>query len=461
VRTIVTGALLLASFAVDAQTDADLDQRLRILERKHEIQAEEAAAKSKDGARATAGEKGFAIASADGSWEFKLRGLLQFDGRTFIGDDAAFNDTFQFRRIEPTVELTLGKLAYARIQPQFAGDSASVSDAYGELRFSPYFQVRGGKFKQPIGLENLQSSSAITFIERGLPTELSAGRDLGLQFQGDLLGGTTSYAVGYFNGTVDGRDGPSTDVDNRKETVARLFVEPFKPDPGFLQGLGFGLAGSTGTRLGTASATLSTNATVANATLPRYRSPGQNQIFSYLLETTTAASGPANTVVANGAQTRVAPQLYFYRNQFGLLGEYITSKQDVSRNGVDRTFEHVAWQGVASWVLTGEAASYRGAKPSGPYTVGGPGWGALELAARYGVLDIDDAVFQGAVTDRYADPARSVSEARTVGGAINWYLTANARFALNYDQTEFIGGAATGADRDTERAVFGRLQFSF
>ena len=456
---IAAVAIVLLAGPAAAQSPAtteDLEQRLRVLERKLELAEEEKAAKAREGASASAGDKGFGIKAADGSYEFRLRGLLQADGRFFSGDEQTLNDTWLLRRMEPAFELTLGKLAYFKLQPQFAGDSAATSDVYGELRFAPAVGLRFGKFKTPGGLEYLQGSAPLVFIERGLPTELGAGRDFGLQLQGELPGGT-SYAVAWLNGAPDGRDAVSSDTDNHKELAARLFFEPFKANPGFLQNLGFGIAASSGRKVGTVGDTsLANNAASFNNTLPRYRSPGQNTIFSYRLETATAANGVANTVVADGDHARLAPQLYFYRGGFGLLAEHTTSKQDVARDGVKDTFEHTAWQGVASYVLTGEDASYKGVKPARPYVA--DGWGAFEVAVRAGGLDIDDDAFAGGAAS-FADPTRSVSEATTTGIALSWYLTAHVRLALNYDRTSFDGGDTAG-DRLDETAVFTRLQLS-
>lgn len=441
--------------AIAAETSADLDQRLRVLERKLELADEEKSAKAKEAASVSAGEKGFGIKSADGTFELKFRGLLQADSRFFLGDEPPlrFNDTALLRRMEPTFEVTLGKLAYLRLQPQFAGDSVTTSDVYGELRFYPALGLRFGKFKTPLGLEYLQGSGALAFIERGLPTELGAGRDFGLQLQGEVLGGTTTYAIAWLNGAPDGRDAVSTDTDDRKEIAARLFFEPFKASPGFLQGLGFGIAGTTGTKLNTVGSSAATVTANFNNTLPRYRSPGQATIFTYLLNATPTS---ANTVVAAGTHTRISPQVYFHRGSFGLLAEQVASEQDVAIGGVTETFEHEALQGVLSYVLTGEDAGYRGVRPATPYAVGAEGWGAFEVALRYGVLDIDDAVFP-----TYANPAASVTEAQDLGVALNWYVTGNVRLALNYDSTEFTGGAAGGADREDEQALFARVQLSF
>jgi len=456
--TVCTFVVLAAAFTgpLSAQgaapTPDDVEQRLRSLEQR--LAAAEAQARAREAAAANAGEKGFGLRSADGTFEFKFRGLVQFDGRFFADDEQGLNDTWLLRRVEPTFELTVGKLGYMKIQPQFAGDAAGTSDVYGELRFDPAATLRFGKFKAPFGLENLQGAGALAFLERGYPTETGAGRDLGLQLQGELFAGTTSYALAWINGSPDGRDAASSDSDNKKELAARLFVEPFRNTPGLLRGLGVGIAATQGSKAGAVASSLGTTTATFNNTLPRYRSPGQNTIFSYLIPTSGTPTA-ADTVVAAGDHTRLSPQLYFYGGRFGLLAEQVSTEQDVSINNVADTFEHRAWQAVASFVVTGEDASYKGVRPGAPYAVGGPGWGAFEIALRHGVLDIDDDVFPA-----YADPTKSVSEAATTGVALNWYLSTNLRASLDYEATRFDGGAATG-DRLDEKALLARLQLSF
>jgi phosphate-selective porin OprO/OprP len=397
----------------------------------------------------TAGDQGFGLKSADGSFEFRVKGLLQADARFFAGDEQAFKDTFLLRRVEPSFEVTLGKLAFLKLLPQFAGDTTTISDVYGELRFDPAATLRIGKFKAPFGLENLQAAGALAFMERGLPTELGAGRDFGVQLHGGLPGGG-SYAVAWLNGSPDGRDAVASDTDDRKELAARLFFEP-------IRNFGFGIAGTTGRKAGattsTAGVTASTATAAFNNTLPRYRSPGQNTIFSYRSASTPA---DADTVVAAGDHTRWSPQLYFYRGPFGLLGEYAVSRQQVSLAGAPAELEHSAYQAVVSWVLTGESAGYRGVRPAVPYASGSAGWGAFEIALRHGAIEIDDAAFPV-----YANPDTAVSTARASGAGLSWYATANVRLALNYERTAFEGGAPGGGDRDDESAVFSRVQLSF
>jgi len=414
---------------------AALDQRLRVLERNLELQEEARQAREKAAATVSVNDRGATFRSGDGAYELRLRGLLQGDGRFYgSGEPAGTYDTFLLRTARPTLEGTLGRWVGYRFTPEFAGDSATIVDAYADLKFSPAATLRVGKFTSPVGLERLQSSSALADVERALPSELAPNRDLGVQLQGELAGGRVGYALGVFNGAVDGRDAATTNPDDEFEYAGRVFVEPFRNGTGFWSGLGLGIGASTGDAEGT-----------GNNALPRYRTPGQVQFFGY-----------RSAVAADGQRSRWSPQGYFYRNGFGLLAEYIRSRQEVRTGTAAAELEHSAWQATASWVLTGEDASYRGvARPSRPFAPGDGGWGAWELVGRYGELDVDKAAFPV-----FADPAASARQARAWTLGVNWYLTANLKLVANYLHTRFDGGAASG-DREDEKAVFTRLQVAF
>jgi phosphate-selective porin OprO/OprP len=427
-----------SSSSGDAATLADIDQRMRILERKLELQDEAAAAKAETTPVVTlSSDKGASIKSASGDVELKLRGLVQADGRFFIGDDAVpQNDTFLLRRVRPTLEGTWGKLIGFKLTPEFAGDSATLVDAYVDVKFDPRATLRIGKFTAPVGLERLQSSAASSMIELGFPTELVPNRDIGVQLQGEFAGSTVGYAVGAFNGAVDGRDAATTNPDNDFEFAGRVFFEPWKNDANALSGLGFGISGSHGDTHGS-----------GNNFLPRYRTQSQAQFFNY-----------RGTVEADGARTRWSPQAWYYRNAFGLIAEYAASKQDLlAADGTRTAIDNRAWQAVATYVLTGEEAGYRGvARPNHPFTPGAAGWGAFEIALRYGRLEIDDDAFP-----LFADPAVAASRATSWGLGLNWYLNGNFKLLANYTQTAFDDGAGGGADREDEKAFFTRAQFSF
>ena len=393
-------------------------------------------AKAKEAPVIAVNDKGASFKSANGDYEVKIRGLIQGDGRFFLSDDAVpQNDTFLLRTARPIIEGSLGKLVGFRFTPEFAGDSASIVDAYVDLRFDPAYTLRAGKFTSPVGLERLQSSSALSDIERSLASELAPNRDIGIQLQGDIADGRLGYAIGVFNGTVDGRDAVTTNPDNNFEYAGRIFFEPFKNSANVLSGLGFGIGASVGDKQGS-----------GNNFLPRYRTPGQVQFFNY-----------RSAVLADGQQSRWSPQGYYYRNAFGLLAEYIVSKQEVSIDGINEDISNKAWHITASYVLTGEDASYRGVvKPSRPFRPGKDGWGAFEVVGRYGALEIDDAAFP-----LFADSSVAASKTTSWTLGLNWYLNSNLKLVVNYLQTRLDGGAAADVDREDEKAVFTRLQVAF
>ena len=441
---VATIALACVSAPVNAQEQQpsldDLEQRVRILERQLEIAEEEAATKAKSTAVPVADEKGFALRSADNNFELKLRLLAQGDARFLVEEtEPPLNDTFAMRRLRPSFEASLGKLIAVRLTPEFAGPGATIVDAYIDFKLSPLYTVRVGKTKGPVSLERLQSGGATMFIERAYPTELAPNRDIGVMLTGDYDGGVFSYALGIFNGVADGRDAAATDVDDEKEIEGRLFFEPFRNSPGFLQGLGFGVSGSTGDKSGTSVGT--------GGVLPQYRTPAINTLFQYV-------TGAA----AAGKHERLAASSYFYRYSFGLMSEYIESSQEVTAPGAAATeLTHSAWQVSAAYVLTGEDQTFRAVtKPRSTFVRGAPGIGAWELVARAMEIDLDDDSFP-----TYANPAASATKATSYGVGVNWYISSNAKIMLNYMQTEFEGGSAGGADREDEKALLGRFQVSY
>jgi phosphate-selective porin OprO/OprP len=434
-------------------------QRLLILERKLEINDEAAKAAASAAPRITASASRFQIGSTDGANFVRIRGTLHADARTYGGDSVAETaDTFLLRRVRPTIEGTFGNIYDFKFMPDFAGGRSIIVDAYAAARFNPAAVVTVGKFKPPVGLERLQSSADLRFIERALPTNLVPNRDLGLQLSGDIKGGVVSYAIGYFNGVNDGQSSdnlatPDVEVDTAGDYAARLFFQPFLNSSNFsLRGLGLGI-GSTW---------IDVDGSAANTALAAYRSAGQQSVFSYRANTATGTT-PNNATFADGQRLRLAPQLYYYRGSFGFLGEYTQVEQDVSRviGTIVRadTLTNSAWQAQFSWFITGEEETFRGFTPGSTFQPGKSGWGAWELVARIHQLDIDDDAFVGGALS-FANPATAVTKTTAYGVGVNWYPWNTVKLSLNYEQSSFEGGAATG-DRADEQALLSRFAINF
>jgi phosphate-selective porin OprO/OprP len=434
-------------------------QRLAVLERKLEIQQEAATAAAATAPRITASASRLQIGSTDNSNFVRFRGTLHTDNRFFGGDSVAETaDTFILRRVRPTLEGTFGGIYDFRFMPDFASGRTVIVDAYAAARFKPGAVLTVGKFKPPVGLERLQSSADIRFIERALPTNLVPNRDLGVQLSGDFAGGAFSYQVGYFNGVTDGNSSdsltvPDVESDTAGDYAARVFFQPFINSENFnLRGLGLGI-GSTWQDV---------PGNPGNTYLSAYRSPGQQSVFSYRANTATGVT-PNNATFANGERLRLAPQLYYYRGSFGLLGEYTQVDQDVSRTvaGTTRTdtLTNSAWQVQFSWFVTGEEEAFRGFTPGSTLQPGKPGWGAFEVVARYHELDVDDDAFAGGANS-FANPLTAISKETAYGVGVNWYPWNTVKLSLNYETTTFEGGAATG-DRADEDLLFSRFAINF
>jgi phosphate-selective porin OprO/OprP len=468
---VATLALLPFAGAAQAQNapeDANADlrreiedqrQRLLVLERKLEIQDEANKAAATSAPKITASASRFQIGSPDGANFVRIRGTLFADGRAYGGDSAPETaDTFLLRSVRPTIEGTFGNIYDFRFTPDFGQGKTIIVDAFAAARFNPGLVVTAGKFKPSVGLERLQTEADLRFMERGLPTNLVPNRDIGLQLSGDFAGGSVSYQVGYFNGVTDGNSsdslpGPDVESDTGGDYAARLFFQPFLNSGNFsLRGLGFGIGSTWQDIPGSA----------ANTYLSTYKSPGQINVFAYRANTATGTT-PNNATFADGERLRLAPQVYYYRGQFGFLGEYTQVAQGVSRTvgGITRadTLTNKAWQAQFSWFITGEEEAYRGFTPGSTWQPGKSGFGAVELVARYHELDVDDDAFTGGAAS-FANPLTAISKESAYGIGVNWYPWNTVKLSLNYENTRFEGGAATG-DRDDEQALLSRFAINF
>ena len=435
--------------AKTAASSAQDDERIKILERRLEIQDETAKTAVSSTPTVQASPKGFSFRSPDGANQIRLRGVLHVDGR-FMQDDAGLGavDTWQVTRARPIIEGTLANIVDFRFTPDFGQGRTVIQDAFITARLTPEFRITAGKFKSPFGLERLQSANDIRFVARAFPTSLVPNRDIGLAFEGDLFGGRFSYAAGYSNGVIDGGSSETltdVDVDDNKELIVRLFAQPFANSDAFaLRGLGFGIAAGRADSTGT----------VAQPLLPAFRTSPQQTFFRYRAGTTPT--------IADGERIRYSPQFYYYVGSFGLIGEYVQVSQEVSRAATAEisrgTINNNAWQIAASWFLTGEEAAFRGYTPNSTFRLG-ESWGAFELTARYHELDIDDEAFLGGA-DSFADPAAAASKASAIEVGLNWYLTQNLKWVLNYGITRFEGGTSAG-DRDDEKFFLTRFALAF
>lgn len=492
VKPTTAGKLAEAS----APTVKELDQKVKIIERKIENEKEASTAKwASFPKNVELGSQGLKVVSSDQNFIMYMRALIQADSKFFMDDVHVGNQTnpngdssadqFLLRRVRPILEGTVWKWFDYRIMPDFGMGTTRLFDAYADLRYFREASLTAGKFKAPVSLERLQSASALPFIERAYPTQLAPNRDVGFMLHGefDKPGYPTDFSklernqtkAGNFplymypeffayqlavtngsrnNGNID------SDTNDSKEFQGRVFAHPFVHsgiEP--LEGLGIGMAGTWGEPNGD--------------TLSNYQTPGLNNMFVY-----------SPLARSNGTQYRLYPQGYWIWGPFQLVGEYALSSTDLDslslnapstitnpvntrqgpRNiyGYGTTTHDQAWNVTVSYMLTGEENVFLrqgikprhefdpmyGIRPDKPFNPSEGHWGAVQVAARWSYMDFDDNVFQNIGTVRnpvypFADPRLSVSEATTWALGINWWLNPNVKIMADYSQTSFNGGAGT------------------
>ena len=462
-KHLVLGLLALSPLlrADEAKPDLEsLDQRLKIAERKLELAGETADASKRSDASVTAGPGGFSIVSADKKYSLKLSGVLQADSRTFFEDQVKpQSNVITPRRGRFILDAQLGDSAKLRYQEDFV--TGLIVDAYGELKLLPWATLRTGLFKTPLSLERWRSDPARDFVELGYTTDLVTDRDTGAWLEVADSDQAGFVGAGVFNGSVDNTAIITTDADDDKEVVAKVFVHPFRLlDSVPLRDLGFGVAYSSGNRTSGSAQTLGSN---------QFRPTGQGAGFFTL----------SNTAVAEDDGQRVVPQAYWFFGSLSFLGEYVRSSQAYKIAGVNRDqkilLNHEAWQAQLGWVLTGEDASFSGLK----LNQSSYGWGALQVVGRLQGLNFDQESFyrydgapaaatSGPAQGKLVDPRVSPSSVQAWGVGLNYVPLNNVKFLLDWEETRYSDGAKAGngattqtVNRETEKVLLARAQFTF
>ncbi|MEF8815922.1 MAG: porin [Salinibacter sp.] len=383
-------------------------------------------------AEAQAGAEGFRVVSGDGAFVLRLRGDLYADARFFPGTTGpAGAERFFLRRVRPRLQGRVYERFAFSIRSDFGIGGPEIDDAFVEARFAPALQLRMGRFKVPVGLETLSSTTGLMHVERGFPAGLVPGRDVGVMLSGTAGTERLRYAVGLFNGTP-GASEPGADVDDAKEGAGRLFATPFAGTGGVLDGLGVGVAGTVGAVTGTATTPALTGVSTT----------GRQSFFRY-----------ADGVRADGQRWRVAPQARMYSGPVELLAEYTVVSETVRRGPATETLTHRAWQASAAAVLTGEDARKGAVAPRDPFGAERAA-GAIELGARVHGATLDDEAFS-----RFAAPT-AASQATAWGLTLSWYPNALVRFMLGVERTTFEG-TETSPDPEAETLLLTRMQIAF
>lgn len=436
----VATAQATAQAAVSAQEQAQVQATAQAAANAQALAEATAKAAPESHFKLTAGPGGFGIASSDGDYAFRFRGLVQFDNRVFF-DSSTSSDQNKFilRRLRPIFEGKLAKIYDFRFVPELGGGDASSSsvgliDAW--LGATPYkeFGIRFGKFTSPAVLE---SGSGVSFVEATLANNLLPNRDIGIETYGTTLDGLLTYRAGVFNGARNNSTAFNQDIKGGNKSFAgRLTVAPFiaQKDSDLA-----GLHLSLGTRIGFSSGGTNTG-------LSNYRTSGQQTFLNW------------GNLEARGGDFQLNPAIEWYPGKpYSAVAEFALEHQEIFNpaNSAKFNITNTAWRLTGGYVLTGEARTKSGVKPARPFDWGGGNWGAFEVVARVGGLYVDNALFNP--SEGNLSTATNASGAFAFGAGITWYLNENLRVLTNIEQTNFTDATA----RSNELYWFTRFQLSF
>ncbi len=381
---------------------------------------------------ATGYQDGFFVQTANGDYRLVFGAIAQLDGRFSLDDPKPITNTFTLRKLRPTLSGRIAKYFDFKLMPDFGNGVAVVQDAYFDMRFSPKFRVRTGKEKTPVGYELLIGDPFLLFPERSLASSLVPNRDLGVSALGDLSP-KVFYTLGVYNGIPDGASSVlELDANSGKDVAGRLVLQPFRSGgtpAGAASGLGFHLGFSHGQQSGP---------------LPLFRTSVGQTYFAYVA-----------AAAADGERTRFTPAVFYYYKALGLFGEWVQSSQQVAKSGVITDVSNHAWDVTGSIVLTGEATSDRGVRPSANFDPATGAWGALQIVARYSEMSIDDDIFAAGLA-----AASASNGAKQFAIGANWYPNPQLKYYATYEQTSFTNEFTTPA-RETEHVVVVRAQLAF
>jgi len=358
------------------------------------------------------------FASDDGQFKWWIDTRIYLDTAFYMDDDAEFymeidddvvavhmGNGMQVRRARMAWKAILWQDWYAEVDVDFAEEATALKDAY--VRYDNLFDrqgyVRVGNFRTPFGLEENTSSRYLMFMERSQGTDpFVPGRRMGAEVAhwGDMY----RVAVGAFGPDVEDFE---TNTDDQLEDghedmnwsfAGRATVAPIRDEHMVLHAGGaYAMIKPTFTNedgIGTV----------------RFRTRNETHV-SNLKFVSTGKMKEAESYSLFGGELAFAMDRLMIQGEY--MGATVTMCEDEEKgDSCDPSF--TGMYGFVSYFLTDDthpydhtAGEFTGVKPSGKK-------GAVELAARYSMLNL---------TDEDAEILGGESTALTFG--VNWYPNAN------------------------------------
>ena len=374
---------------------------------------------------------GIRFETADKRYAIQFGGRIMVDFAVYDEDSAVetaignFEDGVEVRRARLYASGTIHGTVEYKAQFDFAGGDADIKDMFVGLKGVPVLGViRVGNLKVPFTLEALTSTKYITFMERSFADDaLVPGRRVGVSTFNTVLD-SIHWSLMWFNDTDGYAEG--TIANNWAGRVAYSWMQ----DKG-KKLIHVGIAGlllnprDGRTRLrARPESHLASHRVVDTKTSADLDGDGTDEEYTYFR-------------VENAVELGLELAAVF--GPFSAQAEYVlmnanTSNEEMFDDDVlparDPSFS--SWYVYVSYFITGEHRPYKkgsfGRVKPGSNFMDGSGSGAVEIAARYSYVDLQDKEVEGGTANNW-----------TVG--VNWYLNSQVRVMTNYilSQVHHVG----------------------
>ncbi|MCP4296463.1 MAG: hypothetical protein GY786_12740, partial [Proteobacteria bacterium] len=320
-------------------------------------------------------KNGARIESSDGNFKIKFGGRVQFDWAKFYEDDSLVSSVgqspngYEFRRVRFFNSGTIyGNIKY-KLQFDFGEGVAELKDAYimiDDIPLAGFLQI--GRFKEPMGFDELTSSKYITFMERATVSDLLPSRNSGLMIGNSFLDERLSFRLGTFKDSDDFGNAPDTD-DNYSFTGRIWGLPLYNQDKNQVLHLGFAYS---------------------------HRSQQNSEYDISIRPEAHLANKYLSTETFTDASTRkiIQTEAVFISKSLAVKSELLLSQIERADLTND-DFNPFGFYGSVAYFLTGESKQYSTdgeydrVKPRRNFD-GNGGWGALEVAMRYSSMDFEE-----------------------------------------------------------------------
>jgi phosphate-selective porin OprO/OprP len=374
---------------------------------------------------------GVTFSTPDDEFTFGVRGMTQVESRIYqqTGQFPVSSGLYN-PRTRIYFEGRLSKPIQYEFSFQNTFDSVNLLDAYLNFNYDSRFQLRVGRYKTPFTYEWYRVHVwHLLAPERSLfANNYEGNRRFGLMGWGDLFDQRLEYAVGTFN-TQRNSFQP---FNNRQDVMAFLNFKPFyNREEGFLlRDLQFGGSVDAGQQ----------NQPVVPAVLRTNSAPSAQG-----LGTSSAANSATlpflafnPNVVERGSRALWELHAAYYYRGLSLLAAWQSGRESyaLGNNGAPTTIPIGGWFAQVGYIVTGETIRDRTLiDPLRPFDLrrGRFGLGALELTARYSLLELDPRVF----TAKLADPNLWTNRAEMTDVGFNWYLNKFVKIYFDWEHAMF------------------------